>query len=207
MFLKVGRQLLLRVAEHGGVFVKLRDVAYVAQRREHRELRELAHAGHEQELDVPRAVLHLRIDSREPGAHGFGLGNIVKAVAHGSVVLVDEDRDALAAIGSGKRFDGVAEVHVRRLGRVVCVACISQPVLDMVGKVLRKLFLAGRREVVELEVYDGVFLPRPFQRVDGKPLEKLAPSLEERLERGDCQRLPESARPRDEEELCPNSRD
>ena len=58
-----------------------------------------------------------------------------------------------------------------------------------------------RIQIVELEVDDWILLPRPVRLVDGKPLEQLAPAAKERLERGDRERLAESARTRQEEQL------
>ena len=51
-------------------------------------------------------------------------------------------------------------------------------VIDEIG--LKRLD-ARHREVIELEVDDGMRLPRPVRIVDGKPPEQLAPPLKERL--------------------------
>ena len=192
MLIEIGRQLVFRVAEHRREVVKLRDVPDVVQSREHRELRELGDAGHEQEPDVARAVFHLRIQRRHPRPYGLGPGDVVEGVADGRIVFVDEDDDPLAPVLRirvmvlprlfGKLLNGAAEVQrvVQRV--VVVVAGGDEASPDVCGEGFVKVFERFRGDVVELEMDDGMGPPAPIGLVDGEAAEELAPPLEEGLE-------------------------
>ena len=114
------------------------------------------------------------------------------------VVLVDKDDDALPAVRGRKGLNGVAEVLRRGERLVVCEASLLKTILNMNCERCLEVRDACRRDVIELEVDNGILLPLPVRPVDGEPLEQLAASREKRLQDGQRQRLAEPPRTRDE---------
>ena len=128
---------------------------------------------------------------------------VAYGLQHWLVVLVNEYDDPLSCL-----FVGALDYAVEASGRPFFqwVAAVK---LFPFGQLFVKHFLKRVRLVVllrvEVDVQHGVGRPVVGQLVDGKPLEQLPLSLEERLYRADQQALAEAARTT--QEVIPALRD
>ena len=204
--LEVRGQLLLRVAVERGVVGLEGDVVEAGERREDRELRELRDARDVEEADLPRVVLELRVDGREPRADPLGEVHVRQCLRHRVVVLVDQDRRAHAVLLI-EEVDGPCEVGRGRNRGVIRIARRMQRVAH--GDCQRPL---ERREVRNLhpapvEVDDGMGLPVVVGLRDREAVEELPVAEEDRLQRRHAQGLAEPTRTRAEEERAARLRD
>ena len=165
------------------------------------ELGELRHARHHEEADFGDIDLELAVEGRHALADGLGLDRVVDDVADGRVILVDEDDDRLA-VSCGERAKGTAEVLGRGSRVVVHDFNLRESCLDTRDKLPLKGFQTGSVHRPEVKVQHGIDVrPIVIRLRDVQPLEKLPPTLENRLERGEHERLPEPPRPGDEEKV------
>ena len=204
--LEVRGQLLLRVAVERGVVGLKGDVVEAGERREDRELRELRHARDVEEADLPRVVLELRVDGREPRADPLGEVHVRECLRHRVIVLVDQDRRAHAVL-LVEEVDGPREVGRGRNRGVIRIARRAQRVAH--GDCQRPLERLDVRNLhpAPVEVDDGVGLPVVAGLRNRETVEELPVAEEDRLERRHAQRLAEPARTRAEEERAARLRD
>ena len=125
-------------------------------------------------------------------------------MAHGRIILVDENHDTLAIVGGGKGIYGSTEIDCGSCRPVVRITRTLQPFTNVFCEFRLEILNTCRRDVIELEMDHRVLLPRPVRTIDVKPTKQLSPSGKESLQRRKRERLSEPPRTRDEEEVRSN---
>ena len=127
---------------------------------------------------------------------------VVQELGDRLIVLVDEHDNLLPLAFVRHGLDQVLEILLGRLPVVEGNLVVRGEALDQTAQVAAEILVRRARRARHREVEDGKRLvPLPRERVYGKPLEQLAATLEHRLQRGEHERLSETARTRDEELL------
>ena len=144
-------------------------------------------------------TLFLIIKSRELGANGRSLLNVVQRGTDRRIVLVDEDDHRLTTI-FGKFLDSIGEVGGRCDHRIIDSACAPNRARNTLHKLLLEPLERRHIHRGEVEMKNGILRPVVVHLVDGKTFEELALAAEEALQRGEHQRLAEAPRTGDEEE-------
>ena len=170
---------------------------------EDRKLRQFRHTRQEKEPYRPRIDLQFLVEVMKSRAHLVERRQVVEELRHRLVVFVDEDDDLLRRRLRGRSLEKVVELSRYVPFAPVCDVGFCAKSLHELSQLLSEQFIRLPDDLRHREAVDGRgCLPSlPRKRVYGEPLEEFAASLEHRLERGEHERLPETARTRDEELL------
>ena len=151
-------------------------------------------------------VLDFSIKSRELGANGRSLLNVVQRGTDGRVVLVDEDDHGFAPI-LGEFLNGIGEVGGRCDRRIIDSACAPNRARNTLHKLLLEPLERRHIHRGEVEMKNGILRPVVVHLVDGQALEKRTLAAEKTLQRGKHERFAETPRTGDEKEAITIPRD